>query len=56
MKRLTLSLILMLFVGGSTASACICDITCHPGEVYSDEEELCVPIEKTKKQTEQATS
>ena len=54
MKRLLLGSLLILFFAGSTASACICDITCHPGEVYSDEEELCVPIEQEK--SEEPTS
>ena len=36
--------------------ACICDILCHPGEVYSDEQELCIPIEQSQDKQEQATS
>ena len=54
MRALILYAVAILLFAGSTAVACICDITCHPGEVYSDEEELCVPIEKEKK--EAATS
>ena len=54
MRIVLLYAVVILLFAGSAAVACICDITCHPGEVYSDEEELCVPIEKEEK--EPATS
>ena len=50
MRNLILYAFAALLFASSTAVACICDITCHPGEVYSDEEELCVPIEDKKEQ------
>ena len=32
-----------LLAGAATGVACICDEICHPGEIYSDEAEMCVP-------------
>ena len=55
------SVALMLFLAGACAPvaafACICDEICHPGEVYSDEHEMCIADEGTAdEQTEKPTS
>jgi hypothetical protein len=42
---------------GPTARACICDEICSPGEVYSNEHEMCVDEKKTADEaTENPTS
>ncbi|MEL6372746.1 MAG: hypothetical protein AAFR04_02120 [Pseudomonadota bacterium] len=40
--RLTVATVVWLFAAG-TAFACACDIDCPKGEIFSDEQEMCVP-------------
>ncbi len=55
------SVAMMMFLISACAPvvtwACICDEICHPGEVYSDEHEMCIADEGTAdEQTEKPTS
>jgi len=44
MKRTAATLMVLLALSTAMpAYACACEITCKPGEIYSDQEEMCIP-------------